>query len=270
MSEPLSTPAPTSAPEPSTPPVSVNPLALDDAQVGAMREQWTSLGLDPAAFEQALQGGGLNDAPVAPNSDEARAVADLKTPGLSPDQAADMAAELLKHGVPREAVEAALAADGYQLAPDTRTDEEIELERALGGGKPTDYRIDFMGRVPAGMDAAGIADANASWTGWLAQVGFPPEVGPGFIERAMDVGQWHAKASEPERELFAREQDAQFMRMAKTEEGATQLLQHALFALQHGSPEHWNMLARSGALRDAGVLMHLAHQGERMAARGVK
>lgn len=254
--------------------VNTNPLALDAGQTAAMREQWVSLGLDPTVFDQHASG----QVPTAPAASPAPAVqdpnapaavevlSDTKTPGLTPAQAQDMAAEMIRVGMPREQVEAALKADGYTLARETRTDEQIEWDRAFAPGAPRDYRIDYMGRA-ADLDPAQLAQANAEATQWLAAVGFPPEIGPAVIERAMDVGQALTRMSEPERELWSREQTVLFARMAGSEERYRELIGLAADALARGNPAYAALLRDRCILADAGVLMHLAHQGERLKAR---
>jgi hypothetical protein len=258
---------------PTTPPVatgSTDPLALTPDQVTVMRETWVAHGLDPATFDQAASA--PVEAPAQPGDtgEPVDVLSDLKTPGVSPKQAAEMAEELIRAGMDPARVAEALKADGYELAEDERTDEELEFDRAFGGTKPEAYRIDFRDRIPEGMDLTKVANANREMTTWLSNAAFPPEIGPAVLERAMDVGQRYANSSEPMRELWRREQQATFVKMAGSAERATELIDLAAVVLARGGDAFSDALARSGALDDVGVLMHLAHQGERLAARGAK
>lgn len=259
MSESLNPTVPT----PDAPPA----VALGNAQVAAMREQWVALGLDAATFDAAAAGGALTDAPRAEEG-----VTLGETAGgsvFNTDQVRQMAEELLKAGVSREQVEAALKADGIELSPeDQLTDEQIELERAFGAAQPHEYKIDYMGRIPAGMDAAAVAQANRDATAWLAEIGFPADVGPAVIEQAMDTGQSLARMSPAQRELWVREQDELFLRLAGSPERAISLLEHAVVAINRGNDAYRELLSQCGALRDAAVIMHLAHHGERLVAMG--
>ncbi len=181
-----------------------------------------------------------------------------------------MAEQMIRAGMDPATVAEALKADGFELPEDQRTEEELEFDRALGGAKPEDYRIDYRDRIPEGMDLTKVAGANKEMSTWLSQAGFPAEIGPAVVERAMDVGQRFAASPEPMRELWRREQHATFAKMAGSPERAVELLDFAAVVLARGGNAFSDALAQSGALDDAGVLMHLAHQGERLAARGGK
>jgi hypothetical protein len=247
-----------------------DPLALTPDQVTVMRETWIAHGLDPATFDQAAAAPAAAPQEPGETGEPVEVLSDLKTPGLSLQEAADMAEELIRAGMDPARVAEALKADGYELPEDTRTEEELEFDRAFGGAKPEAYRIDFRGRIPEGMDLSRVANANAEMTTWLSQAGFPPEIGPAVLEQAMDVGQRYANSSEPMRELWRREQQATFLKMAGSPERAAELVDFAAVVLARGGDAFSNALAKSGALDDAAVLMHLAHQGERLAARGGK
>jgi hypothetical protein len=246
-------------------------LTLTGDQTAAMRAKWVEVGLDPAQFD-----GAANPKPAEPGVTPAapepvEIASDMKTPGLSPAEAHDMAAELIRQGVPADQVNAALAADGYEAeAEDTRTDDEKEFDRAFNPARSDAYNIDFRGRVPAGVDMATVAEANAQLGSWLAEVGFPATIGAAVIERAMDTAQNVARMSEPERELWTREQDAALERLAGSPEAADEARAQAIKTLERGHPDMWRILAGSGALIDAGMILHLAHQEQRAAFRGAK
>jgi hypothetical protein len=245
-------------------------LTLSSDQSAAMRAEWVRVGLDPGQFDKAASGepGAAPEAPADAPATEG--LTNPNQPTMSAVEAKAMAEELIRAGVPPEQVEAALKADGYRLEDDTRTDEEIEHDRMFGAAPPEGYRLDYQGRVPAGVDPTTVAAANTEMTTWLSQAGFSPEIGPAVLERAMDAGQAYARMSDVDRQLWAGEQHAEFARMAGTPERAAELIDFASAALARGGDAFSNALAKSGALDDCGVLMHLAHQGERLAARGAK
>jgi hypothetical protein len=244
-------------------------LTLSADQSAAMRAQWEALGLDVAEFDKAA-----SVPPGAPQEPgeaggEVEVASDLKTPSLAASEAHQMAAELIRQGVPAEQVNAALAADGYDAEPeDTRTDDEKEYDRAFSPARPDAYNIDFRGRVPAGVDMATVEEANAQLGSWLAEVGFPATIGAAVIERALDTAQATARMTEPERELWTREQDAALERLTGSAEAAHEARGLAIKTLERGHPEMWRILAGSGALIDAGMVLHLAHQEQRAAFRG--
>jgi hypothetical protein len=254
---------------PNAAPAASDGMTLTAEQTAVMRETWVANGLDAALFDQVANGAGEpTDAPADPG--EVDALSSLKQPTLSPAEAADMAEQMVRAGMDPATVADALKADGYELPEDQRTEDELAFDRALGGAKPADYRIDFRDRIPEGMDLTKVAGANTEMTTWLSQAGFPAEIGPAVVERAMDVGQRFANSPEPMRELWRREQHATFAKMAGTRERAVELLDFAAVVLARGGDAFSNALAQSGALDDAGVLLHLAHQGERLAVRGAK
>ena len=244
-------------------------LTLSADQSAAMRAQWEKLGLDLGEFDRAASG--TPPTPATPAEEPTREdLTSLSQPSFSAAEAKSMAEELIRAGVPQEQVEAALKADGYRLEDDTRTDEQIEHDRMFGAAPPEQYRLDYQGRIPAGMEIDKLAAANTEMTTWLSQAGFSPEIGPAVLERAIDAGQAYAKMSDVDRQLWVGEQRAEFARMARTPERAAELIDFASAVLARGGQAFSDALAKSGALDDAGVLMHLAHQGERLAARGGK
>ena len=252
-------------------PADAGEFSLNPEQIAAMREQWVSYGLDPAKFDQAAAG--REPAPaaveIAREDFEAECLSPLKTPSLTEREAQELAASLIAAGVPQDQVNAALREDGYgQAPPDTRSDEEKAFDVAFGGATPAAYHIDYMGRVPSGVDEAEVARFNGEATAWLAALGFPEQIGPAVMERAIDVSREIERMSIPERELWVREQAFNFDRMAGSPERAAKLRGFALAALDRGGDAFTVALFDAGAFQDAGVLMHLAHQGERLAFRG--
>ncbi len=252
-------------------PASTGGLDLAPGQITAMRDQWVSLGLDSAAFDQAAAGVEPTitaDSGASEDGLDVQVLSPLKTPPLSAAQAQELASALIDAGVPRDQVDAALREDGFiQAAPDLRSDDEKVFDKAFGGVAPTSYRIDYMGRVPAGLDNAGLAEFNGQATAWLAAIGFPEQIGPAVVERAIDASQRLSRMSGPAKELWIREQWSDFERMAGSPERAAELQGFAAKALARAGTGFSDALWDAGALHDAGVLLHMAHQGERLAVR---
>ncbi len=253
-------------------PADAGGFSLSPDQVAAMREQWVSYGLDPATFDQAATG--VEPAPTAAVATarkefDAEFLSPLKTPSLTEGQAQELAASLIAAGVSQDQVNAALREDGFgQAPPDLRSDEEKAFDKAFGGASPAAYHIDYMGRVPPEMDAAGVAQFNSEATAWLSAIGFPEQIGPAVMERAIDVSHQLRSKSAPEREQWVREQGFDFERLAGSPERAVELRGFAVAALQRGGDAFTVAMFDAGSLQDAGVLLHLAHQGERLAFRG--
>jgi hypothetical protein len=188
---------------------------------------------------------------------------------LTPAQAREMADAIVQHGgMSREAADAALKAGGHEPAPaDTRTDEAKAFDASFAAAAPNDYKLDYIGRLPTGTATATVAEFNQIATSWLSEIGLPPNIGPSVIERSMEVGQRNAQLTPAARELWRREQAVQFDRVARTPERAAALRAFADQALARGGKPFTDVLRKSGALDDATVLMNLALQGERAAAR---
>lgn len=252
-------------------PAAAGGFSLSPDQVAAMRQEWVSYGLDPAKFDQAAAGQDPHTVDGGEREDEleAQVLSSLKTPPLTERQAQEMATSLIAAGMSPDQVNAALREDVFGQAPaDVRSDEEKTFDKAFSGAPPAAYRIDYMGRVPPEMDAAGVAQFNSEATAWLSAIGFPEQIGPAVVERAIDVSQQLGRMSPLSREQWFQEQWFDFERMAGSPERATELRNFAVTALARGGDAFTVALLDAGALKDAGVLLHLAHQGERLAFRG--
>jgi hypothetical protein len=242
-------------------------LTLAPEQVVSARAHWVSMGYSAEAFDQAASGAPVGaDAPF--DAPPVQVLSDLKAPVIDQGQAHDLAATLIAAGVPEAEVQAALAADGFAPAlEDTRTDDQKEFDAAFGGAKPSEYRVDYMGRIPADMDPAELAAFDTVSTTWASEVGFPADLGAAVLERAMDVGQSTRRMANAERELFKREQAVVFERQAGGPEKAAERMKLAGHALARGGREFTDLLHKAGALDDAWTVLTLANQAERLAAR---
>jgi hypothetical protein len=240
-------------------------LALAPAQVASLREQWVAAGLDAAAFDTAATTDARAPAPTDPSKPEPPKVT---TSGLSQDQAQEFAEALRASGIPEDKIAEALKADGFDvLEPDTRSDEEKEFDQTFGGAEPHEFQIDYVGRVDANADPVEAVKFNTEATTWLSEAGFPANIGPGVIERTMDVNSILSRMSAGEKDIWAMEQKAELERQAGGPEAADQVMNYASLVLRRGDPKFAERLFYSGAAMDAFLLMFLGHQGKRLAVR---
>ncbi len=237
-------------------------------QSQAMAAELIRHGMDPGRVNAALRG---DSAPVEADGDGPGIPepSNTKTPPLTDAQAMELADALLAAGVPEEEIRAALEADGYEaelVEVEEPSEEERQFRETFGApADPSEYRIDYLGRLPVGTDVSTLAEFDREAKAWLSGVGFPPQIGPAVIERAVDVGQRYNRMSEPQRQLWVREQNALFERMAGGPEQASAKLAAAAAALANAPAAFTEALHKSGTFHDAGVMMHLANQGERLA-----
>jgi hypothetical protein len=235
-------------------------------ELTSMREQWVGYGYNADAFDAALAGD--PEPAVTPDPEDGGDVPISTGPALSAAQVQDMIDALRAAGMPQDKIDEALAADGYKLEPDTRTDEEREFDASLGGRAPEGYKIDYLHRIPDGMTPTALSEANAAATAWLSALAFPVDVGARLIERAIDVGQQCGKMTPSARELWRRGEAVKFEKLAGGPDRVEERRAQAETALARGDLGFTNAMRQTGALDDAGVLMWLALHGERWAARG--
>ena len=189
--------------------------------------------------------------------------------GGNPQQAREMADAMVHHGtISRADADAALQRAGHQPAQaDTRTEDAKAFDQTFGAAPPTEYRVDYMGRLPAGTETGTVAQFNRYATEWLSATGFPPGLGESVIQGAMDAGQRASRMDPVTLELWKREQTVVFDRIAGSPERAAALRAYADAALARGGADFSSGLRKSGAVHDAAVLMNLALQGERLSKR---
>jgi hypothetical protein len=241
---------------------------LDAPQIAAMREAWIFAGHAAERFDQAASGQEID--PVdRPDDVDPSDLASPNSPSLTPAQAEEMAAALRSAGMDPAAIAKALKDDGFDAepAPDTRTDDQKDYDRAFPAPSPHDYRVHYMGLTPAGTDASAIAELNATATTWASEIGLPVGVAEATIERAIAVGQQVGGMDASARQLWQIEQRFDFERIAGGPEQAAAKMTLAAQALIRATGPFTAALKSTGALDDAFVILNLAHQGERMAAR---
>jgi hypothetical protein len=82
-----------------------------------------------------------------------------------------------------------LGATPEQRAGDTRTPAEVELDRASPPAKPGDYLIRWKDPLDPTPMSQQDRQADATARGWLADAGFPREIGNSLINRIRQVTQ---------------------------------------------------------------------------------
>ena len=247
-------------------------MSFNPGQVAAMREQWVSAGYDPVLFDQAA-GTTPNTPTQAPAAvQDAREGVEVmgaaKTPSWTRGQALEAAEALRAAGVPEDRIQAGLKESGFEpLAPDTRTEDEKDWDRAWPAPSPSDYNVNYRECWPDQQDVGTLAAANKDFTGWAAEMRLPPEIGTVMIERAIERGQAYSRMTDAQRQLWQREQRFDFERLAGGPDKVSEKVALAGKVLAMGSPDMLANLHRSGALHDAAIIIHLARHGERIQAR---
>jgi len=186
------------------------------------------------------------------------------------DQAREMADALVHHGgATREQADAALRADGFEpAAPDTRTDEQREFDAMFPPAKPEDFKVNYTGRVPTGVEPETVAEFHREATEWLHKLDFPDRIGSSVMETIIDAAQKQARMSPAERANWAEEQAAIMQRIAGDPEKVDARRKLAEAALARAPGPFVNTLRHLGVLNSADVLLQLALQGERLSIRG--
>jgi hypothetical protein len=164
--------------------------ALNEGQVASAREHWISLGLDATKFDAAASGAAPEPQSPQPSTDQRPNAAGMDPLNLSAAQRAEMANALLAAGAPKEAVEAAMKADGAEMpgAPSAPLTEEEKVLQSLAPAAPTDIKVDYMGRISPDVPIEQLVELNQAATTWASEIGFPAVLGAAVIERALDVG----------------------------------------------------------------------------------
>jgi hypothetical protein len=228
--------------------------ALNEGQVASAREHWISLGLDATKFDAAASGAAPEPQSPQPSTDQRPNAAGMDPLNLSAAQRAEMANALLAAGAPKEAVEAAMKADGAEMpgAPSAPLTEEEKVLQSLAPAAPTDIKVDYMGRISPDVPIEQLVELNQAATTWASEIGFPAVLGAAVIERALDVGHAYDRMDDISRQPWVREQRVEFERMAGGPEKAAEKMALAAVALQRGTPAFTQGLKTSGALHDAG------------------
>jgi hypothetical protein len=242
--------------------------SLSPDQVASARQDWIAAGLDVAKFDAAASG--TSPEPTPPPSVDQRPEGRPDPMNLTDAQRGEMVSALLAAGMSREAVEAAVKADGGEMPgapPPALTEEQEVFQAAFAPAAPHDIHVEYLGRISPDTDIADLAELNREATTWASEIGFPAALGAAVIERALDVGHAYERMTDVDRQLWQVEQKIDLERMAGGPEKAAEKIALATEALKRGGKAFTDGLYKSGALHDAGVILHLANQGERLQAR---
>ena len=221
-----------------------------EARLAADKAYFASVGLDPSLVDQAA----------------AKGETYTSWPSLSPDQVKATVATLRAAGVPEERIEAALASDGYREVDDPRSEDQREYDEAFPAVSADQYRPDYTGKVPADASPNWITETHAQASQWAAAIGLPVPIGNEVIERGLTWAKWHDTASDVEKAAWLADQRSDLVRACGGQDAADAELALAAEALAKGSA---SFLERLGpAVRQAGIVRHLARQAERLKARG--
>ena len=160
------------------------------------------------------------------------------------------------------AIKAALAADGIEWEPDTRTKAERAWSEDFQTGRPERYRIDGLDRQfadaqPGEVDALG--DVIRSF---VAGVGLDRSGGSELAETIVKT-MAQLRGARPEARI-----QYQYDQRARLGDKADAQVADATKSLQGVSPDVLSVLHRSGALDNADVVFALASMHRARAARG--
>jgi hypothetical protein len=193
-----------------------------------------------------------------------------RIPTFGVDETTAMANELIKQGVDPERVKAAMRASGYEPGEDARNAAECEFDATFGAAaSPSDYKINYTGRWSADADPTALVEFNQAAKEWLSAIGFPAELGASVVETALDVSRRLGSLSADDQKVWADQQESLLTQYSGKAGGSpADMRKIADKVLEFAPKELTGTLRISGALTDAGVIMQLALQGQRMAYRG--
>lgn len=246
-----------------------NPTVPADHQIAAARASWIAYGHDPAAFDAAVAGSPLAatdpGAPANPPPQTGQAT-------LVPSPAADaLAARLAAAGHSPEAIDAVMQKAGFVAVEvdDARSPEEQAYDQALGGADPSEYKISFVGRIPAGLDANGLAQLNSDARQALAAMRLPAALGSSLFEQAMDDAVRSGQLTGASRALWDNQQKYDLGRVVG-QANADRAISNArilVSLIADKDPALAERMHARGIFRSARVVAQLSGQFERMEAR---
>lgn len=178
-----------------------------------------------------------------------------------------MVAELRRHGVPEEQIQAAMGEDGItELPSDPRSEDEREFDAAgLGGAQPHEYALDWRGIADPNIDVAELAAMNNEARAALSAMSFPAGIGGTVMADVMKSVAEHAARSPDQRKIYGAGQKAMLEQLTggRSDEALT-LARHALAKAGRG---YVKRLISNGGMESAAVVLQLAHQGSRILYR---
>ena len=193
---------------------------------------------------------------------------------IGTDDARKLADGLLKAGVPQDRVLAALKADGYDFAIDTRSPEQAELDRQGIGVEhaPSEYKIDWVGRVAEGTDPAKIKAATERLTGFAAATSLMPQAATALVSAMMDDASKLDRMSADQKSLWTSEQTRLGERIAGGAEKWAEKIKLADAALARADKDYVKGLRETGVLSSANAILQLslAEEARQLRAKVLK
>jgi hypothetical protein len=186
------------------------------------------------------------------------------------EKMSEWASQLVRDGADRGRIEAALRAEGYEPASDTRTRDEMKFDEAFGAPArgPDGYKINYVGRIPNDADPAAFQELDTVGRRWLHAMSFSKELGESLLEGVFDLAKNLQSMTPADRQSWKDKQDALLVRLAHGEEGAKRARDLAETMLTAAPAGVTKVFREAGSLDSAAVIMNLALQGERIVARG--
>lgn len=171
------------------------------------------------------------------------------------------------HLTPEQA-NAMLKDDGIAEMDFTPEDPALaELNAAFPAAKPHEYEMPPL-LEGNGAYTPEIAKADRQFRGWLSDAEFPRGIGSYVAREVGKVAESVPTMSEPERKLWAKDQQAQLRNLWGNQYTARLAQAEALVAeLEAKSPGLTDLLERTGAGNSAFVVAQLAMQAERLAMK---
>ena len=182
---------------------------------------------------------------------------------LSPDQLRAHREEWVKHGHDPAKFDAALLAEGVQLAAESS--REIAEHHTQFGiperSDPAAYSGANFGELAKQLPTERLANVAQATREWASSMRFNPELGVAMIERIAEVGPKVAAMTEAGREQWALHNRAFNLRHAGSEQALEQLLADAKMALQIAGDNAISAKLATSILSEPWILRTLATHG---------
>jgi hypothetical protein len=193
------------------------------------------------------------------------------TPGnaLSDAQLRDARADWIKAGHDPTRFDAALKADGRELAPRDLALEASRTEFALPANpQPADYKPEWNRDFMAERTPEQRSTLQRDTTAFAAAMQFDPGLGAAVIERIADIGPRLAKMSPEDRQMWVDQQTRDGVQRAGSEDAFKARLESAkaIVAKLAGESDIAKGLLASAVLNDPWLLATLANHAKAVAA----
>jgi hypothetical protein len=153
---------------------------------------------------------------------------------------------------------------GQAWKPDSAPSQQPDID---AGPKPNEYRINFRDRIPEW--SKDVFELNSELQGALSAMRFPPEIGAGVIENALDDSKVFMRQDAVSRELYNRGEGIALSKAVGPEKVANVISNARIMAslIQDKNPELFDKLINNGVFSSARTVAQLNMQYERLMAR---